>query len=447
MTSTCLARSCGIFVLALSWIVLSAPTSGAADSDTHEGGGRIALSLVWDDQAGLPTIGYVAAQGPAAQAGVQVGDGLVAIDKIPTTGSSIAQLNRSLEGPVDTVVHLTLRRVGAEDLEATVARRPFLVAYGPAAAAGDPVAQYRHGSFYENSPGADQKLVQAAAWYRKAAEGNYAFAQLKLGELAEGGWGVRQDYKEAAQWYEKAAGQGNAAAQRQLGLCYLHGRGVAQDDQSAFGWFEQSARQDDAVAEECLGYLYREGHGTAWNEQAAFAWYYRSAQQGNATAETNVASAYFEGRGVAQDHHAAFAWFYQAAGQGDARGQWWLASLYDTGKGVKQDRREALYWYEKAVATSPDNERLKHDLMWARLRAFLKDPGSLAAFDPSTLPATTKSWLLKVFCVLAAAYLLGGIALSYATLRAGSAGVKIPTAVGWIVSCWKAKRAPSSVFV
>ena len=258
------------------------------------------------------------------------------------------------------------------------------------------MAQYAHGFFYEHSRGANKALTQAAEWYRKAAEGNYAPAQLRLGELAEEGMGIRQDLQEAAQWYEKAARQGNAEAQRQIGLCYLYGRGVAQDDQSAFKWFEQSARQDNPAAEHALGYLYQEG------------------------------------RGVARDYHAAFAWHYRAAVLGNPLGQWNLASLYLSGKGVKEDAAEALRWYLKAEAGLPNEQQLTQDLVQARWKAFLESPGSVSTFDPSTLPAAMKSRLLKFFLVLAGCYLVGGIALFYATMRAGNAPVKIRTAIGWI---------------
>jgi TPR repeat protein len=37
---------------------------------------------------------------------------------------------------------------------------------------------------------------------------------------------VRQDYIEAANWFRKAADQGNADAQTSLGVLYVNGQGV-----------------------------------------------------------------------------------------------------------------------------------------------------------------------------------------------------------------------------
>ena len=65
--------------------------------------------------------------------------------------------------------------------------------------------------------------------------------QFYLGQLYEKGLGVLQDYVEAAKWYRKAADQGNAGAQLLLGNLYVIGRGVPQDIVAAHMWFNLSA--------------------------------------------------------------------------------------------------------------------------------------------------------------------------------------------------------------
>ena len=69
------------------------------------------------------------------------------------------------------------------------------------------------------------------------------------------------DDVDAAHWYRLAADQGHDRAQYLLGLMYVEGRGVPQDDVSAHMWLnlataqftgeerEQSATMRDAVAE------------------------------------------------------------------------------------------------------------------------------------------------------------------------------------------------------
>jgi len=58
-----------------------------------------------------------------------------------------------------------------------------------------------------------QSDVEAARWYRKAADQGGAAPQLTLGIIFFNGLGVAQSDVEAAQWYCKAADQGNPMAQ------------------------------------------------------------------------------------------------------------------------------------------------------------------------------------------------------------------------------------------
>ena len=57
------------------------------------------------------------------------------------------------------------------------------------------------------------------------------------------GQGVAQDYVEAAKWYRKAADRGFDKAQFNLGLLYEHGEGVVQDYVQAHMWMNPAASQ------------------------------------------------------------------------------------------------------------------------------------------------------------------------------------------------------------
>jgi TPR repeat protein len=50
------------------------------------------------------------------------------------------------------------------------------------------------------------------------------------------GRGVAKDDVEAARWYRKAAEQGQPMAQASLGACYLYGLGVEKDSVQAHAW-------------------------------------------------------------------------------------------------------------------------------------------------------------------------------------------------------------------
>jgi TPR repeat protein len=61
---------------------------------------------------------------------------------------------------------------------------------------------------------------------------------------------VPQDYGEAAKWYRKAADQNYALAQSSLGPMYQLGRGVPHDEILALMWYHLAAAQGDDYAKE-----------------------------------------------------------------------------------------------------------------------------------------------------------------------------------------------------
>ena len=107
----------------------------------------------------------------------------------------------------------------------------------------DPQAQYKRGTDYWYGNGVPQDYVEAANWFRKAAEQGHAEAQYRLAQMLAIGQGIRQDDTEAANWYRKAAEQGVALAQYNLGTMYVFGRGVARDYAEAVKWFRKAADQ------------------------------------------------------------------------------------------------------------------------------------------------------------------------------------------------------------
>jgi TPR repeat protein len=80
------------------------------------------------------------------------------------------------------------------------------------------------GQMYEMGiEGFPQDDRQAAAWYRRASERNFADAQTRLAFLYATGRGVEKNEIEAARLFRKAAEQGNAIAQHSLGIMYASG--------------------------------------------------------------------------------------------------------------------------------------------------------------------------------------------------------------------------------
>ncbi len=132
------------------------------------------------------------------------------------------------------------------------------------AKAGDAESQVQLGLRYDQGEGGVAKdLVEAAKWFRKSAEQNYAKAQYNLGVCYDNGQAVAKDQAEAAKWYRKAAEQNMAEGSIQSRILLLswrrRGRGLCGGRQVAAAGgearqrrgqekYHQAAKRDDARA-------------------------------------------------------------------------------------------------------------------------------------------------------------------------------------------------------
>lgn len=202
--------------------------------------------------------------------------------------------------------------------------------------------------------GMEDKLEEAAAWCRKAAEHGYAPAQYSLGLSYDLGDGVPEDSVEAAKWYCMAAEQGHVEAMFELGCCYDNGRGVPQNMTEALRWYQKAAEQGHAEGQFNLGCAYFYGDGVFQNYTEAVKWFRAAAEQGYADAQLNLALCYEFGMGVPLDKTEAATWFRMAAEQGQVLAQRNLGLCYEEGEGYRQDLQEALKWYYRAKANGHD---------------------------------------------------------------------------------------------
>src|SRR5262249_39451138 len=93
------------------------------------------------------------------------------------------------------------------------------------------------GRAYEEGHGVATDLVQAAKWYRLAADPRLVTAPTRLGDLYAKGQGVAQSFSEAGKWYRKAADQNYGPAEVKLGEIYERGLGLTADFDEAINWF------------------------------------------------------------------------------------------------------------------------------------------------------------------------------------------------------------------
>jgi TPR repeat protein len=124
---------------------------------------------------------------------------------------------------------------------------------------------------------------------RAKAEKGDAKSQWVLGNAFELGFlGVAKDYVEAAKWYRRAAEQGFAMAQNDLGVCYRNGEGVTRDAVEGAKWYRQAAKQGDATAQYYLGACYVQGEGVAKDYVEGHKWFSLAGHQGVENAKTNL---------------------------------------------------------------------------------------------------------------------------------------------------------------
>lgn len=101
--------------------------------------------------------------------------------------------------PLDYVLaQLWFNLARAQGEESAVKKRDFIAGWmSPdqvAEAQGDATAQHNLGLMYDNGNGVPQDFVEAAKWYRLAADQGFATAQSILGFMYGAGLGVPQDF-------------------------------------------------------------------------------------------------------------------------------------------------------------------------------------------------------------------------------------------------------------
>jgi len=112
----------------------------------------------------------------------------------------------------------------------------------------DPETICSFGQMAFDGDGVEQDYIQAANWYKMAAEKGHARAQHNLALMYENGQGFSRDLAEAAKWYRVAAEQGNAGSQNNLGALYESGDGVPQDSTIALDLYREAAKGGDENA-------------------------------------------------------------------------------------------------------------------------------------------------------------------------------------------------------
>ncbi len=212
-------------------------------------------------------------------------------------------------------------------------------------------------------------------------------AQLAVARAYEVGKQVKRNRLEAAKWYRTAAEQGNVEAQFRLGrLVHQGGDGLKQDLQMAAKLYETAAELGSVDAQNWLGYSYQHGIGLEVNEDKALEWYRKAADAGHAAAQNNLGLMYLTGKGTSRSLEKAFEYFSKAAAQEEPWGLNNLGGMYEMGWGTAKDRNRALELYKRAADLK--NPPAKDNYQRLLAMAVTKPPTTAtAATTPSVEPA------------------------------------------------------------
>lgn len=96
-----------------------------------------------------------------------------------------------------------------------------------------------------------------------------------------GHYGVEIDVVQAATWFRAAAEAGHVEAMAELGLCYELGCGVEQSDEQALEWYMKAAEAGHLTAKYAVGEAFEEARGVPQSDEEACLWYYKAAVEGD----------------------------------------------------------------------------------------------------------------------------------------------------------------------
>lgn len=118
------------------------------------------------------------------------------------------------------------------------------------------------------------------------AQAGDASAQFELARrYTTGARGTEEDPVEAARWFRLAAEQGDARAQTNLASLYRTGRGVERDDVEAVNWLVKAAEQRHPRAMYLLAERFAQGKGVPQSPVLAYVWMSRAASLGSPSAQ------------------------------------------------------------------------------------------------------------------------------------------------------------------
>lgn len=164
---------------------------------------------------------------------------------------------------------------------------------------------------------AAKQYIEAADYYRGAANLGSPVALFQLGGMYERGEGVVKDISEAVRWYERAVYAGSAAAAKNLAGIYFDGNGVSKDLEKAAYFYTRAGDLGDSNSYYTLGLMYWMGSGVIADSRKAVELFLKAAKKRNPMAMNALGVAYEAGDGAQKNIPYAYAYFKLAHEFGD----------------------------------------------------------------------------------------------------------------------------------
>jgi TPR repeat protein len=293
----------------------------------------LALSLGLPNANGVLVLEAIAS-GPAAQAGVGLGDIIIGLNGRPV--AQVGELRQRLAAMApgtDADVELWRIAEGGGDFLQTLRRL---------GESGNAYVMFRLGRLYANGIGVARDDVEAVRWYRMGASAGNLNATTALALALIEGRGATKDEQEGLRLLRAAAEKDNHEALHRLGVILSQGKLVAKDTAEATRLLTRAAEAGHVPSMLDLAALYNSAEAGAGDPVKAAFWYKRAADLGNSAGMVNLGFMHQQGKGVERNDITAVALYRRAAAEGNSTGIHNLAAMLDSGRGVpRKDPEQA----------------------------------------------------------------------------------------------------------
>ena len=240
--------------------------------------------------------------------------------------------------------------------------------YLSAAHAGNIIAQFKVGHYFEHGNGVEIDYMEAFKWCKMAAEGGNIRAMTTLGRYYENGIGTEKSIPEAIHCYELAAAERNIPAQyalHRLKQDYSMSKPAVLYSEA---YEKMKAELERIYGENAVKTAYSAENANnpvslficglmanavkrfcAYAYDFAFECFIKAALLGSVEAMWYAADYYMSGKYTQRSYKRAFELFKKAADKGYIPAYWALGFFADVGLCVEKDSEKALNYYKKAA--------------------------------------------------------------------------------------------------